>query len=199
MYVHRTKHKRALVDFASSTVLLVYLKITLLWSHMGVSSSHCQMRGWWQWREEKESTNDGHMASSRTPLLLWLVSIPWSVVPWLRAAFFRPQPHAPPVENNTRRLNFPPFSIAWPSIFLFCLEHRERSFTFCTLCSKKKYYEKKKLKFNESIFINQREIKSLTVMQGWLVRRYSFKIFLRTYPVRRRSSLFEEETLCMIT
>lgn len=107
MYVHRTKHKRALVDFASSTVLLVYLEITLLWSHMGVSSSHCQMRGWWQWREEKESTNDGHMASSRTPLLLWLVSIPWSVVLWLRAAFFRPQPHAPPVENNTRSLNFP--------------------------------------------------------------------------------------------
>lgn len=142
MYVHSPKHKRALVDFASSTVLLVYLEITLLWSHMGVSSSHCQMRGWWQWREEKESTNDGHMASSRTPLLLWLVSIPWSVVPWLRAAFFRPQPHAPPVQNNTRSLNF---FLSFK--FLLCLEHRERSFTFRTLCSKKKYYEKKRLKF----------------------------------------------------
>lgn len=142
MYVHSPKHKRALVDFASSTVLLVYLEITLLWSHMGVSSSHCQMRGWWQWREEKESTNDGHMASSRTPLLLWLVSIPWSVVPWLRAAFFRPQPHAPPVQNNTRSLNF---FLSFK--FFLCLEHRERSFTFRTLCSKKKYYEKKRLKF----------------------------------------------------
>lgn len=194
MYVHSPKHKRALVDFASSTVLLVYLEITLLWSHMGVSSSHCQMRGWWQWREEKESTNDGHMASSRTPLLLWLVSIPWSVVPWLRAAFFRPQPHAPPVQNNTRSLNF-----LLSFKFLLCLEHRERSFTFRTLCSRKKYYEKKRLKFNESIFINQRGIKSLTVMQGWLVRRYSFKVFLPTYSVRRRGSLFEEEILCIIT